>query len=139
MWCTGYTKIGTLISSYFLLKIRKFRIKVSQDILILPYLTFVLYQMADRLEKLSDQTLILYRELRLPYHVNFFRLFAIKDENQFFEPKLFPPLLFSFMKVHTVSEYQYHTPSREERHFLYFNHLSKEFLEQMIPHLKALI
>ena len=39
----------------------------------------------------------------------------------------------------TVSEYQYHTPSREERSFLYFNHLSKEFLEQMIPHLKALI
>ena len=29
--------------------------------------------------------------------------------------------------------------SREERRFLYFNHLSKEFLEQMIPHLKALI
>ena len=29
--------------------------------------------------------------------------------------------------------------SREERPFLYFNHLSKEFLEQMIPHLKALI
>ena len=27
----------------------------------------------------------------------------------------------------------------EERCFLYFNHLSKEFLEQMIPHLKALI
>ena len=39
----------------------------------------------------------------------------------------------------TVSEYQYHTPSREERRFLYFNHLSKVFLEQMIPHLKALI
>ena len=37
----------------------------------------------------------------------------------------------------TVSEYQYHTPSREERRFLYFNHLSKEFLEQMIPHLKC--
>ena len=32
-----------------------------------------------------------------------------------------------------------YTPSREERRFLYFNHLSKEFLEQMIPHLKALI
>ena len=31
------------------------------------------------------------------------------------------------------------TPSREEKGFLYFNHLSKEFLEQMIPHLKALI
>ena len=29
--------------------------------------------------------------------------------------------------------------SREERRFLYFNHLSKEFLEQMIPLLKALI
>ena len=40
---------------------------------------------------------------------------------------------------HTVSEHQSHTPSREKRHFLYFNHLSKEFLEQMIPHLKALI
>ena len=39
----------------------------------------------------------------------------------------------------TVSEHQCHTPSREERRFLYFNHLSKEFLEQMIPHLKALI
>ena len=32
-----------------------------------------------------------------------------------------------------------HTPRREERRFFYFNHLSKEFLEQMIPHLKALI
>ena len=32
-----------------------------------------------------------------------------------------------------------HTPSREERRFLYFNHLSKEFQEQMIPHLKDLI
>ena len=40
--------------------------------------------------------------------------------------------------VGTVSEHQCHTPSREERRFLYFNHLSKEFLEQMIPHLKAL-
>ena len=39
----------------------------------------------------------------------------------------------------TVSEHQCHTPSREERRFLYFNHLSKEFLEQMIPHLKALM
>ena len=39
----------------------------------------------------------------------------------------------------TVSEHQSHTPSREKRRFLYFNHLSKEFLEQMIPHLKALI
>ena len=42
-------------------------------------------------------------------------------------------------KQNTVSEHQYDTPSREERCFLYFNHLSKEFLEQMIPHLKALI
>ena len=32
-----------------------------------------------------------------------------------------------------------YTLSREERSFLYFNHLFKEFLEQMIPHLKALI
>ena len=45
----------------------------------------------------------------------------------------------TLFSLHTVSEYQYHTPSREERRFLYFNHLSKEFLEQMIPHLKALI
>ena len=30
-------------------------------------------------------------------------------------------------------------PRREERCFLYFNHLSKEFLEQMVPHFKALI
>ena len=35
--------------------------------------------------------------------------------------------------VYTVSEHQYDTPSGEERRFLYFNHLSKEFLEQMIP------
>ena len=40
---------------------------------------------------------------------------------------------------YTVSEHQCHTPSREERRVLDFNHLSKEFLEQMIPHLKALI
>ena len=34
---------------------------------------------------------------------------------------------------------QCYTPSKEKKRFLYFNHLSKEFLEQMIPHLKALI
>ena len=42
-------------------------------------------------------------------------------------------------ELRTVSEHQSHTPSREKRHFLHFNHLSKEFLVQMIPHLKALI
>ena len=31
------------------------------------------------------------------------------------------------------------TKHSKERRFLYFNHLSKEFLEQMIPHLKALM
>ena len=41
--------------------------------------------------------------------------------------------------LYTVSEHQYDTSSREEKRFLYFNHLSKEFLEQMIPHLKALV
>ena len=41
--------------------------------------------------------------------------------------------------AHTVSERQCHTPIKEKRRFLYFNHLSKEFLEQMTPHLKALI
>ena len=46
----------------------------------------------------------------------------------------------SFFERHwTVSEYQYHTPSGEERCFLYFNHLFKEFMEQMIPHSIALI
>ena len=41
--------------------------------------------------------------------------------------------------VHTVMLIQCYTPSKEKIRFLYFNHLSKEFLEQMIPHLKALI
>ena len=41
--------------------------------------------------------------------------------------------------TNTVAPRLLHTPSREERRFLNFNHLSKEFLEQMIPHLKALI
>ena len=41
--------------------------------------------------------------------------------------------------VHTAVTRKVHTPSREERRFLYFNHLSKEILEQMIPRLKALI
>ena len=36
-----------------------------------------------------------------------------------------------------LNEYQPYTS--EERHFLYSNHLSKKFLEQMIPHLKAII
>ena len=45
----------------------------------------------------------------------------------------------NLISSYTVSEYQYHIPSREERRFLCFNHLSKEFLERMIPHLKALI
>ena len=48
-------------------------------------------------------------------------------------------IYFTLGSKYTVSEHQSHTPSREERHFLYFNHLSKEFLVQMIPHLKALI
>ena len=39
----------------------------------------------------------------------------------------------------TVMLSQCYTPSKEKRRFLYFNHLSKEFLEEMIPHLKALI
>ena len=43
------------------------------------------------------------------------------------------------LKLGTVAPRLLHTPSREERRFLNFNHLSKEFLEQMIPHLKALI
>ena len=42
-----------------------------------------------------------------------------------------------FRAFPTVSEHQYHTPSKEKRRFLYFSHLSKAFLEQMIPHLKA--
>ena len=42
-------------------------------------------------------------------------------------------------ELDTVSEHQYHIPSKEKRRFLYFNHLAKEFLKQMIPHLKALI
>ena len=41
--------------------------------------------------------------------------------------------------VSTAVTRKVHTPSREERRFLYFNHLSQEFLEQMIPHLKDLI
>ena len=40
---------------------------------------------------------------------------------------------------YTVVALNKYTLSREERRFLYFNHLSKEFLEQMIPYLKALI
>ena len=43
------------------------------------------------------------------------------------------------LEKNTAVTRKVHTPSREERRFLYFNHLSKEFLEQMIPHLKALI
>ena len=39
----------------------------------------------------------------------------------------------------TVVALNKYTLSREERRLLYFNHLSKEFLEQMILHLKALI
>ena len=39
----------------------------------------------------------------------------------------------------TIKSKTNHPPRRDERRFLYFNHLFKEFLEQMIPHLKALI
>ena len=39
----------------------------------------------------------------------------------------------------TVVPNECYTPSIEKRRFLYFNHLFKSFLEQMIPHLKALI
>ena len=41
--------------------------------------------------------------------------------------------------IFTVESKSNRPPCREERRFLYFNHLSTEFLEQMIPHLKALI
>ena len=39
----------------------------------------------------------------------------------------------------TVAPRLLHTPSREERRFLDFNHLTKGFLEHMISHLRALI
>ena len=41
--------------------------------------------------------------------------------------------------VCTVESKSNRPPRREERRFLYFNHLSTEFMEQMILHLKALI
>ena len=43
------------------------------------------------------------------------------------------------LPLHTVPTTPVLTKHSKERRFLYFNHLSKEFLEQMIPHLKALI
>ena len=50
-----------------------------------------------------------------------------------------PPALDDLRYVNTVMLSQCYTPSKEKRRVLYFNHLSKEFLELMIPHLKALI
>ena len=44
---------------------------------------------------------------------------------------------FQSMFIYTVVALNKYTLSREERRFLNFNHLTKEFLEQMIPHLKA--
>ena len=52
-------------------------------------------------------------------------------------PSLFNPRAARILA--TVMLSQCYTPTKEKRRFLYFNHLSKEFLEQMIPHLKALI
>ena len=51
------------------------------------------------------------------------------------------PHMKNLVEVCTYSAFQkkIHFSSKEKRCFLYFNHLSKEFLEQMIPHLKALI
>ena len=46
---------------------------------------------------------------------------------------------FSYKNVATVPTTPVLTKHSKERRFLYFNHLSKEFLEQMIPHLKSLI
>ena len=51
----------------------------------------------------------------------------------------YPFKRFPWDYVYTVGPKLLHAPSREERRFLDFNHLSIEFLEQMIPHLKALI
>ena len=45
----------------------------------------------------------------------------------------------TFLSHYTVMLSQCYTPTKEKRRFPYFNHLSKEFLEQMIPHLKALV
>ena len=45
--------------------------------------------------------------------------------------------IFKSLTGYTVAPRLLHTPSREETRFLNLNHLSKEFLEQMIPHLKA--
>ena len=47
--------------------------------------------------------------------------------------------LYKSLFAGTVAPRLLHTPSREKRRFLNLNHLTKEFLEQMIPHLKALI
>ena len=47
--------------------------------------------------------------------------------------------LFGFFDLYTVACRKTGLFDREERRFLYFNHLSKEFPKQMIPHLKALI
>ena len=44
-----------------------------------------------------------------------------------------------FARYYTVPTTPVLTKHSKERRFLYFNHLSKEFLEQMIPQLKALI
>ena len=41
--------------------------------------------------------------------------------------------------MYTVMLNEYQPLTSEERCFLYFKHLSKEFLEQMLSHLKALI
>ena len=60
---------------------------------------------------------------------------SIINEQRSLKPRFIPTLL-----VHaTVLTTPVLTKHSKERCFLYFNHLSKEFLEQMIPHLKALI
>ena len=57
----------------------------------------------------------------------------------FFNPNQKVHGLFQFYKAVTVPTTPVLTKHSKKRRFLYFNHLSKEFLEQMIPHFKALI
>ena len=58
----------------------------------------------------------------------------IKQDWKAFQP---PRRLKDWQNWHTVLADWDETLTQEERRFLYFNHLSQEFLEQMIPHLKA--
>ena len=90
----------------------------------------------DQAPKDGDFTTIFGEKIDNNWFFHFFQYFTVNYHKRIFL-HIFSILFGNIL--HTVMLSQYYTPSKEKRRFLYFTHLSKKFLDVMIPHLKALI